>query len=536
MKYLLSALLFFSIRILYAQDTVQVDSRINKVTVFQQGAQITRSGAANLGTGTYTILFPYLAQNLDPSSIQLRSDHEITILSISYRQNFLNEDNLPERLQSLQNKVDNINKLIQQLNAEDEALRAEKDMIFSNQKIGGEQVALSVQQISQVASYFNKRIKEINLALLDIQEQKKKLTEERNRQQKQLQLERQAFSKRTGQVLVSVDVAKGATFRFDLLYLVNSVSWYSTYDARVNDLSQPVELTHKAVVQQQSGEDWNDVDLILATGNPSAGAQIPYMNPWYVSFNTIQGMANKSLRSIAAQAAGVVSNADIRYQSESLEMEDQAGFQNFAINQNLTQQEYTVDRKQTIASSNAPATVVLREINLPAKYEYHAKPRLDKDAFLIAKVYDWEQYDLLNGELSLFNNNTFVGKSFLNTENPGDTLQLSLGRDQNVVVSRTRIYNKQEKSFFGNNRIDQFTWKIEIRNTKKTAIDLILRDQVPVSQNEEIKVEIKDISGGKLEEKSGIVKWRMILTPGQRIEKIISYELKYPKDKQINYY
>ena len=94
----------------------------------------------------------------------------------------------------------------------------------------------------------------------------------------------------------------------------------------------------------------------------------------------------------------------------------------------------------------------------------------------------------------------------------------------------------KEKSFFGNNRIDQFTWKIEIRNTKKTAIDLILRDQIPVSQNEEIKVEIKDISGGKLEEKSGIVKWRMILTPGQRIEKIISYELKYPKDKQINYY
>ena len=533
MKYLLSALLFFSIPILYAQDTVHVDSRINKVTVFQQGAQLTRSGSANLGTGTYTILFPYLAQNLDPSSIQLRSDHEITILSISHRQNFLNEDNLPERLQSLQNKVDNINKLIQQLNAEDEALRAEKDMIFSNQKIGGEQVALSVQQISQVASYFNKRIKEINLALLDIQEQKKKLTEERNRQQKQLQLERQAFSKRTGQVLVSVDVAKGATFRFDLLYLVNSVSWYSTYDARVNDLSQPVELTHKAVVQQQSGEDWNDVDLILATGNPSAGAQIPYMNPWYVSFNEqkyfIDGAQIRGAR-------GSV-NANVAYESSKLEVaEDAVTHQNFTINQNLTQQEYTVDRKQTIASSNAPATVVLREISLPAKYEYHAKPRLDKDAFLIAKVYDWEQYDLLNGELSLFNNNTFVGKSFLNTENPGDTLQLSLGRDQNVVVSRTRIYNKQEKSFFGNNRIDQFTWKIEIRNTKKTAIDLILRDQIPVSQNEEIKVEIKDISGGKLEEKSGIVKWRMILTPGQRNEKIISYELKYPKDKQINYY
>ncbi|MGB0176607.1 MAG: mucoidy inhibitor MuiA family protein [Owenweeksia sp.] len=519
---------------LKAQDAIEINSEIKKVTVFQQGAQISRSGSANLTAGVHELIFPYLAQNLDPASIQLRSNSAITILSITHRNNFLNEENLPEKIQKLQDQVDDLNKQLQQINAEEEALKEEKEMILANRKVGGEQVALNVQQLSQVAAYFSKRIREINLALIEIQERKKELSEERNRLQKQLQQERQAFSKRTGQVVVSVDVPRASVFQFDLLYMVSSVSWYSTYDARVDDLSQPVELTHKAMINQQSGEDWNNVELILATGNPSAGAQVPYMNPWYVNFN------DQKIYLDGVQTRGSISSMDANtiFKARKVEVAeaDAAVYQDFSINQNITQQEYTVDRKQNIPSSTSPATVVLREISLPARYEYHAKPRLDKDAFLIAKVYDWGRFDLLNGEISLFNNNTFVGKAFLNTQNPDDTLQLSLGRDQNVVISRTRIYNKQEKSFFGNNRIDLFTWKIEIRNNKKVAVDLILRDQVPVSQNEDIKVDIKEMSGGKLEEKSGIIKWRLNLNPGQRLEKIVSYELKYPKDKQLNYY
>ncbi|MEQ9261969.1 MAG: DUF4139 domain-containing protein [Owenweeksia sp.] len=518
---------------LHAADKTEIDSKINKVTVFQQGAQISRTGSISLKAGTHELIFPYLAQNLDPSSLQLRSNKSITILSISHSNNFLNEENLPENLQSLQDQVTNLNGKLQRIGAEEEALREEKEMIKANRKIGGDQAVLNAQQLSQVATYFSKRIKEINLLLLDLQDSKQKITEERNRIQKQLQQERQAFSKRTGEVSVSVDVPREAVFEFELMYLVRSVSWYSTYDARVNDLSKPVELTHKAVINQQSGEDWNNVDLILATGNPSAGAQVPYMNPWYVNFYNSPG----NIRGARSAGKVIFQDANVAYQAEEESVQaDAATYQEFTVAQNLTQQEYSVERKQNIPSSTSPATVVLREVSLPAKYEYHAKPRLDKDAFLIAKIYDWSQFDLLNGEIALFNNNTYVGKAFLNTESPEDTLQLSLGRDQNVVVSRTRVYSKQQKSFFGGNRIDEYTWKIEIRNNKKTAIYLILRDQVPVSQNEAIKVDIKEISGGKLEEKSGIVKWRLNLAPAQRIEKNVSYELKYPKDKQVNYY
>ncbi len=530
MKNLFLLALLFCASLSLAQENFEVNSKIDKATVFLNGAQVTRSATLTLAAGNHNLVFPYLPQELQANSVQFKSDKQLAIISISTRNNFLSEENLPERLVKLQDRLEELSRELQLISAGEESLTAEQNMILANQKIGGEQAVLNVQQLSQVASFFSRRIKEIKLELIELAGKKKKLSEERNRVQRQLQEERQAFNKLTSQVWVNVEVPRTTNFRFDLTYQVSSVSWYSTYDARVNELDQPVELTHKAVINQQSGEDWNDVDLTLATGNPTQGAQVPYMNPWYVNFNN----SEYYLDIRGSRGSVDTRNANVAFEADAVQIaEPGATYPQFNVSQNLTQQEYTVNRRQNIASSTSPATVVLRELQLPAKYEYHAKPRLDKDAFLIAKVYNWEQFDLLPGEVSLFNNNTYVGKAALNTANPDDTLQLSLGRDQNVVVERTRIYSKQEKSLFGTKKTDNYTWKIEVRNTKKSSINLVLRDQIPVSQNEDIEVKVNELSGGKLEPKSGIIKWRLSLPPSEKKTQVISYQITYPKNQSI---
>jgi uncharacterized protein (TIGR02231 family) len=331
------------------------------------------------------------------------------------------------------------------------------------------------------------------------------------------------FAQKTGQVEVRVEAKSAVNATFHLSYIVMGASWKSSYDVRVDYLTKPVQLSHKAQIMQQTGEDWTHVDLKLATGNPSAGAQVPYMGVWYVNYNNVG--RPEQLSEVQ------MSNANTRFKkSEATAMDDVIANQQFAVSQNLTQQEYTIERKQTIASTNSPITVVLRELELDAKYEYHAKPRLDPDAFLVAKVYNWGQFDLLDGELSLFNNNTYVGKAFLNTQNPDDTLQLSLGRDKGLVVKRSRVYNKQEKTLFGSNKIDYFVWEIEVRNNKKVPVDIVLRDQVPVSQHEDIKVTVNNVGGGDYDEKTGIIKWRLKQLPGAKNIYEITYEVKYPKN------
>ncbi len=528
MKKLFAIILVFT-SLLTAVAQQKVETTIQKVTLFRQGAQVSRSGNLSLPAGNSTVIFPYLSQLMDPNSISLSGKGKLTILSISHKNDFLTDEDKSELIQALEKKLEKLEMNIRKLKAKEDALKREKDMIIANQSIGGQNSGVSLQQLQQTAAFFRSKIEEINVTTEEVRVDIQKTAAEKQKVEQQLQQERQAFAQKTGQVIVQVEAIAPTNASFELSYLVGSAYWNSKYDARVKDLSSPVTLVQKAQIIQQTGEDWTNVELVLSTGQPNAGGQVPYMNIQYVDF-----YAPVALYGSQSPQKASVRNADTRAGGRAEADEVNITYPSFQVNENLTQQEFSIDRKQTIKSSSQPATVVLRELTLPAKYEYHAKPRLDNNAFLVAKVYDWEQYDLMNGEISLYNGSTYVGKSQLNAQNPDDTLQLSLGRDQGIVLKRTRVKNKQEKNFFGNKRTDLYTWKIEVRNTKKSAVKLMLKDQVPVSRNEEIEVSVKGIGGGSLDEKTGIIRWNFDLAPGAKKEMEISYEVKYPKDRNVH--
>lgn len=511
--------------------SIKIDSKIEQVTVFQNGAQVSRTASENIPAGSHTLVFHRLSQNMDPNSIQLTGSGALTVLSISYKPNFLAEEDQSDEAVKLETELERLTHEIEKTQASMEALVAEKEMILANKQIGGDN-GVQLQQLQQTAAFFRKRLEEISFEYLELKDKMKKLEEQRQKLQNQLGQERQRYAQRIGQVVVKVEASAVHTARFELTYQVGNARWESTYDARVTDLKKPVTLIHKARIIQQTGEDWENVNLTLATGNPASGAQVPYMSVWHVGFQNVVRMMDDT-ESVSMHNQNTLARPGGRAKDES----DFANPQ-FQVTQNLTQQEFTVERKQTLRSGPNPAVVQLRELELPAVYEYHAKPRLDKDAFLIAKIYDWARLNLLSGEVALYNNATYVGKAMLNVENPDDTLQLSLGRDKQVVVKRTRVFSKQDLSFFGNKKIDRYTWKIEVRNNKNTAIKMVLRDQVPVSENEEIEVSIKNVGGGNLEPKSGIIVWRFDLQPAQGREFEVAYEVKYPKDSGggVRYY
>lgn len=519
----------------FAQDNpITVSSEIKAVTVFRQAAQITREAQTSVPQGNHTLLFSQLPQSMDPNSIQLEGSGDLTILSITHKRNYLTEDDKSSSMLDLEKQLEVVEKKINSLQAELEALAQEKKMILANQKIGTENYSL--QQLQQTAEFFRTRIQSITEKEYDLNRQVQELEKKRRKIQSQLQQERQSFSVKTGQVEVKVLASSSTTARFELSYLVHNASWSSSYDARVDDLQSPVKLTQKAIINQQTGEDWKNVKLSLNTGNPIQGQQVPYLSTWYVDYiQNIQTGGAPAQYGDAVQKQ-MLRNADVVSMDDAESLEEQEiSYQNFEVSQNLIREEYTIDRPQSIASSGNPEVVHLRVLELPAVYQYHIKPRLQESAFLIAKVYDWEQYNLMNGQLSLYNGNAYVGNAYLNTQTPDDTLQLSLGRDENIVVSRKRIRSKTEKSFLGRNRIEDFTWKIEIRNTKKTPVSILLKEPVPVSRNEEIEVEVEEISGGKLDKETGILKWEFSLEPNRQREFSVTYSIKYPRGRQVNF-
>ena len=202
--------------------------------------------------------------------------------------------------------------------------------------------------------------------------------------------------------------------------------------------------------------------------------------------------------------------------------------------ENQTNVEFEIKTPYSISSGNKSITVEVDRYNLPAEYEYYCAPKVDKDAFLIANIVNWEKYNLLEGEANIFFENTFVGKTILDIRYTSDTLRLSLGRDKNVLINREKIKDSSKKQFLGTKKEDTRSWKLTVKNNKKQVVNFVLSDQIPVSTMEEIEVLPENLSGGILNKENGEIKWRFTLKPATKNELELKYKVKYSKDRTLS--
>ncbi|QJD09394.1 mucoidy inhibitor MuiA family protein [Flammeovirga sp. MY04] len=206
---------------------------------------------------------------------------------------------------------------------------------------------------------------------------------------------------------------------------------------------------------------------------------------------------------------------------------------NTLSNKNLTSIEFELLDKQTILSNSSEKTVIYKENTIDANFEYNSIPKLSKHVYLTAQIINWEELQLANGKANIFLDNAFVGKSNLNIDQLSDTLKLSMGVDNFITVDRTRLPKYNEKNTFGSSQKLSEAYKITIRNTKDEVVNCHIYDQIPISQNKEIQVEILELTGGQHDKVTGEVKWNVTLQPKETKELILRYSVKYPKGKKI---
>ncbi len=201
--------------------------------------------------------------------------------------------------------------------------------------------------------------------------------------------------------------------------------------------------------------------------------------------------------------------------------------------ENQTSVEFSIDMPYSVKSDSKNHVVELTTYDVPVHYEYYCVPKVDKDAFLLASITNWEQYNLLEGEANIFFEDTYIGKSILDVRFISDTLSVSLGRDKSVSVNREKIKELTSWKLIGNKKEETRAWKISVKNNKTQAINIVLLDQVPVPTIEELELDIKDLSGGKRNKETGEIKWMLRLKPKESKEVDMKYSLKYPKYQNI---
>lgn len=233
----------------------------------------------------------------------------------------------------------------------------------------------------------------------------------------------------------------------------------------------------------------------------------------------------KRKKSVNKMLEGTVSGVQIR------------GAASLEIPMDQVEKQTTVDFEikipYSIKSDNKSYAVDITNYNLSAEYQYYSAPKINKNAFLIANISDWEKYNLLEGEANIFFEETFIGKSLLDVRYAKDTLQISLGIDKNIQIEREKITDFASKKFIGSRKEELRNWKINVKNTKSQAISMVIFDQVPVSTNDEIKVDILSTSEAKHNVETGELKWIFKLNPKETKTFDIKYAVKYPKNKTL---
>jgi hypothetical protein len=625
---LLCAGYFFSVQ---AQEHSQVvASKVKQVTVFLKGAQVTRQTSVAISPGVTVLKFKNLAPQIQEQSIQAEGTQGVRILSVAFQINHFEGNKKPERIANLEAERKRLFNLLKQEQSQEEVFKEEENILKTNKSIGGTK-GVEIEQLKVAMDYFRQRLLDIKQKLFEIDRNIRRLNDEVTKTDAQLREMSASKELSSGEITIKVSTKLSVQSILSLKYLVNDAHWLPSYDIRAKNIQSPISITYKANVSQQSGEDWENVDLTISSADPSLGGERPSLKTWVLGFNNlfsnsvrIRGVATIAARSSAFVQGRVISAEDgsplpgvnvvvkgttvgtvtdaagnylLALPSDALSLvisfvgmktmevaidgrrqvdvslplevtqlneivvtafgvtkeRRSLGSAVSTISNNgysytplvtktilatpiikQTNFEFTIDEPFSIKSDGEVRSTDMIEYELPAFYEYFCIPKLEVDAFLVAKILNWDEYNFLSGEASLFFEGKFIGRSVLDTRNASDTLTLSLGRDTNVLVKREKVRDLTSKQAVGSNQKAVYAFDISIRNKKAYPISIVIEDQIPVPNTKDIDIDKMEDSKAEFNEESGLLKWKRTIKPGSSENIKLRYSVRFPKNANIN--
>jgi hypothetical protein len=271
---------------LFAQSVkrVPVETKMEQVTVFVKGAQVKRTVKQSISAGKQEIVFTGISTDIEKQSVQVKADGKLTILSVRVQRDYLKEQEVREEIKTTQEKFFQLNDKIGLTSKVLEVYKQEESMLIKNQQIAGSTITLKPEELRQSLDFQRQRLTEVLKHQLALQKEIEEMNKERNKLSNQLAEMNRKIDLSTNEIVVLADVKETATVPFEITYLVQKAGWYPTYNIRVKDVVSKLQLEMNANVYQTSGENWNNIKLILSTGNPNDNNSKPLINPWFISY------------------------------------------------------------------------------------------------------------------------------------------------------------------------------------------------------------------------------------------------------------
>ncbi|MCM8804550.1 MAG: mucoidy inhibitor MuiA family protein [Candidatus Omnitrophica bacterium] len=521
--------IFFS-GYIFTVERIEVNSKISEVIVYPESALVSRVVSCNLKKGNYELIFSDIIPEIDENSLKISiiGKQEVKLYGAKLKKEFLEEfpskriKELKEGIQMIEDEIkreENFKKLILEEKSFLDSIR-----LFSSQQIPKDLVTKipSIKELDEILKFLDLKLKENYSQLIETEIRIRNLINKLDVLKRELEQISGPQKKLKRSIIVDLEVLKDGNFELKVSYLVKEAVWQPIYDARANFEKSEVELVCYGIVKQKTGEEWENVDIYLSTAKPTIGGRMPDIYPWILT--PWQPIIRREIGIMENEEKGILKEPKLEVEYGKVE---ERGISIL----------YKINRKVDIKSDWSEHKIPIFSQVLKGNFQYSTYPRLSNYAYLVTRVTNGDNLQLLSGRVNIFLEGDFVGSSSIENIAPGEEFDLYLGVDENLKVKREQIGRKLEESLFGKIKRITLRYKITLENYKNKKVKIELFEAMPISEDERIKVKIKDLSlepnQKDWQDKKGIYVWEIELEPKGKKEIYYTIIIEHPTDIQI---
>ena len=539
-------------------DTISVkDSKITSTIVYTDRATVTRKAIIDIPAGSHTVTFENLPLQMLPDSLRAEGQASAAVKfgAVVFKQVTAAEIS-SAKANELNAELDILEDQQKILNGEKQAIESKKIFLTTigtqaalrtNENIA--EINLKPEQWTGAADTLFKSINDTMAAGVAIDIKLRDLNKKINAIQSELNnVGSGQYSTYT--VSVPLESAASTQLTLDLSYQVTNASWNPIYDARVNTDSSKLDIIQYGAVRQNSGEDWTGVKLTLSTAQPQRGSSLPDLTPQWVDlfnpeiYNNVRSAEFGAMSNSAPVPASMkMERADAMMQDQAMPLaapkEKEASFAAAEITTGGFVSEYKIPGPATITADGTETKVMVGTFTTESILQVHVKPQLSTEAFLVAKAKLKGESPILPGQVSLFRDGAFVGKSSFPLLRPDEEYALFFGTDDQVSVKRKTLKDqKTEAGMIMRDNIQERHFITEIQNLHSKPVVIVVKETTPIGRNDKITTDIlKDetTSGYEMDSANikGLMRWEFTVEPKTKKDVKLGWKVTWPKDTNI---
>ena len=536
--------------LILAQEPRTISSKLQEVTVFFKGAELIHTAAATLSKGDNELLVEGLSPNVDVNSVKIKTTNNVVVSAFEFSIDYLSATKIKSpAIVKIEDSISVYQVSLDKVNVD---LKINANMIAQLQagiskNVSGSEKGLGIDELMKAMDYYKTKSEAMEGEQLALNKKKRQLDEAIQRLRSQLNQESLKGNKTSGVLKLTLSAPTATQTALTVTYFTPTASWTPYYDINISATDKPIAIAVKSKVRQTTGLDWERVKLRLSTATPSNGKMAPLFTTWFLEpvrpvarlRDDMAMRQNAYSYEIAVPVA--ISEMTLVAVDDALTESPMAGARSMDDYVSQTEQVmnmvYAIDLPYTIPGNGKEQRIELQKKESAAVYKYYCAPKLDNETYLLAELSNWEQLDLLSGQANVTYDDTYVGETYIDATSTQSKLSLTLGADKRVTVKREKMQDFSSTRSLGNDVLQVFTYKITVKNNQNRAIQMVLKDQYPVSTQKGIEVVLqrKDTTPWSANiEDMGVITWEEELAAGETKTYQISYSIKYPKDMRLN--